>query len=62
MQTPTAFAAAVLFVDGSDFDGVAFGALNGGDITVFNDKAYEIFGINIEDNVPLMEYLNEVME
>ena len=32
------------------------------DITVFNDKAYEIFGINIEDNVPLMEYLNEVME
>jgi len=30
------------------------------DITVFNDKAYEIFGINIEDNVPLMEYLKEV--
>ena len=31
------------------------------DITVLNDRAYEIFGVNIEDNVPLMEYLNEVI-
>ena len=31
------------------------------DIAVLNDKAYEIFGVNIEDNVPLMEYLNEVI-
>lgn len=31
------------------------------DITVFNDRVYEIFGVNIEDNVPLMEYLNEVI-
>lgn len=30
-------------------------------ITVFNDKVYQVFGINIEDNVPLMEYLNEVI-
>ena len=34
-------------------------ALN--DIILLNDRAYEIFGVNIEDNVPLMEYLNEVI-
>lgn len=29
-------------------------------ITLFTDNAYEIFGINVEDNYPLMEYLKEV--
>ena len=30
------------------------------DIPRLNDKVYEVFGINIEDNVPLMDYLQEV--